>query len=167
MKTPLGFNRAAFRARPTASWGMTFVIVLRYLMALFFTGAAINKWVKEWLWTDKLLQVFRERLQEVDPESFGAWFLENVGIPHCTTLAWLVTWGETLAAIGLLLGLVTRGAAIGAMLLMFAFAIGGYYDASLIILGLMFLPFVLLPTGRWHGLDRRLHARHPQSLLFR
>jgi hypothetical protein len=52
------------------------------------------------------------------------------------------------------------------MAMMFAFAIGGYYDASLIILGLMFLPFVILPTGRWHGVDKQLHARYPQSILF-
>jgi thiosulfate dehydrogenase [quinone] large subunit len=147
--------------------GRWFVIALRYLMALFFTGAAINKWTKGWLWSDKLRQVFLERIEEVDPESFGYWFLENVGIPYWKPLAWLVTWGETFCALGLLLGLVTRGAATGAMLLMFAFAIGGYYDASLIVLGLMFLPFVLLPTGHWFGLDRWLHARYPRSIWFR
>lgn len=147
--------------------GRWFVIALRYLMALFFTGAAINKWTRDWLWSDKLRQVFLERIEEVDPESFGYWFLENVGIPYWKPLAWLVTWGETFCALGLLLGLVTRGAAVGAMLLMFAFAIGGYYDASLIVLGLMFLPFVLLPTGHWFGLDRWLHARYPRSIWFR
>ena len=39
--------------------------------------------------------------------------------------------------------------------------------ALLIVLALLFLPFVLLPTGHWHGLDRRLHARYPASPLFR
>jgi thiosulfate dehydrogenase [quinone] large subunit len=62
---------------------------------------------------------------------------------------------------------MTRGAAIGAMLMMFSFAIGGYYDASLIVLGLMFLPFVIWPTGHWLGLDARAHARYPRSWLFR
>lgn len=54
----------------------------------------------------------------------------------------------------------------GAMAMMLAFAVGGYYDASLILLSLLFLPFVILPTGRWHGLDKLLHARYPQSLFF-
>jgi hypothetical protein len=31
----------------------------------------------------------------------------------------------------------------------------------------MFLPFVIWPTGRWHGLDARMHARYPDSWLFR
>jgi hypothetical protein len=26
---------------------------------------------------------------------------------------------------------------------------------------------VVLPTGHWQGLDRRLHRRHPASMLFR
>jgi thiosulfate dehydrogenase [quinone] large subunit len=97
----------------------------------------------------------------------GAWFIEHIGLPFWQPLAWMVCWGETFVALGLLFGCVTRGAAAGAMLMMGAFAVGGYYDASLIVLALMFLPFVLLPTGHWHGLDRRLHARFPASPLFR
>jgi thiosulfate dehydrogenase [quinone] large subunit len=148
-------------------WWQWCVLALRYLMALFFVGAAINKWTHGWLWTDKLHRVFIERLGEVDPESFGAWFLEHVGIPYYGVFAALVTLGETAIALGLLFGCVTRGAAIGAMICMSGFAIGGYYDASLIVLALMFLPLVLLPTGRWLGLDRRLHARHPNSIWFK
>jgi hypothetical protein len=26
---------------------------------------------------------------------------------------------------------------------------------------------VIWPTGRWHGLDARMHARYPDSWLFR
>lgn len=79
----------------------------------------------------------------------------------------LVTAGECAVAIGLTLGLMTRTAAIGAMLLMLAFAAGAYYDASLIALALMFLPFVLLPTGHWLGVDRRLAQRYPNQIWFR
>ncbi|MEN9526106.1 MAG: hypothetical protein RLY56_57 [Pseudomonadota bacterium] len=139
---------------------------LRYLLAIFFAGAAVNKWKQGYITSDYLKSVFLQRIEEIDPESFGAWFIENIGIPHYVPLAWLVCWGETLIAAGLLFGCITRGAAVGAMAMMFAFAIGGYYDASLIILGLMFLPFVILPTGRWHGVDKQLHARYPQSILF-
>ena len=157
----LKFSLEVFRSRPWAASGMMIVIVLRYLMALFFTGAAINKWRQGYLWSDYLRQVFSNRLEEIDPESYGAWFIEHVGIPYYVPLAWLVTLAETACALGLLLGLMTRGAALGAMLLMFAFAIGGFYDASLIALALVFLPFLLLPTGRWHGLDSRMERRFP------
>jgi thiosulfate dehydrogenase [quinone] large subunit len=148
-------------------FGRGAALALRYLMALFFLGAAWNKWSKGWLWSDQLQRIFVERIGEIDPESFGAWFLENVGLPYWKPLAWYVTVGETLIAFGLLFGLMSRWAAFAAMLMMFSFAIGGYYDASLIALGLMFLPLILLPTGHWLGLDRRLHAHYPHSIWFR
>jgi thiosulfate dehydrogenase (quinone) large subunit len=47
------------------------------------------------------------------------------------------------------------------------FAIGGFYDASLIVLGGIALMFILTPSGHWMGLDRRLYARYPGNLLFR
>lgn len=147
--------------------GRVALLVLRYLLALFFIGAAVNKWRQDYLFSDRLKRIFLERLEEIDPQSAGAWSIEHIGLPFWQPLAWMVCWGETFVALGLLFGCVTRGAAAGAMLMMGAFAVGGYYDASLIVLALMFLPFVLLPTGHWHGLDRRLHARYPSSPLFR
>lgn len=147
--------------------GRIALLALRYLLALFFIGAAVNKWRQDYLFSDRLQRIFLERLEEIDPQSLGAWFIEHIGLPYWQPLAWVVCWGETFVALGLLFGCVTRGAAAGAMLMMGAFAVGGYYDASLIVLALVFLPFVLLPTGHWHGLDRRLHARYPASPLFR
>jgi uncharacterized membrane protein YphA (DoxX/SURF4 family) len=147
--------------------GRGLLLALRYLLAAFFTFAAINKWRQEYLFTDRLLRIFRERLEEIDPESFGAWFIENVGIPYYQPLAWMVCWGETFIALGLVFGFMTRSAAVGAMLFMVMLTIGGYYDASLIVLTLMFLPFVLLPTGQWHGLDRAMLRRYPGSPWFR
>ena len=148
-------------------FGRGLLLALRYLLAAFFTFGAINKWRQQYLTTDHLHTVFAERLQEIDPESFGAWFIENIGLPYYQPLAWMVCWGETLIALGLVFGFMTRGAAIGAMLFMMMLTIGGYYDASLIVLTLLFLPFVLLPTGQWHGLDRRMLQRHPGSIWFR
>jgi uncharacterized membrane protein YphA (DoxX/SURF4 family) len=147
--------------------GRGLLLALRYLLAAFFTFAAINKWRQEYLFTDRLLRIFRDRLEEIDPESFGAWFIEHVGIPYYKPLAWMVCWGETFIALGLVFGFMTRSAAVGAMLFMFMLTVGGYYDASLIVLTLMFLPFVLLPTGQWHGLDRAMLRRYPGSPWFR
>ncbi len=147
--------------------GRLSLLVLRYLLAVFFLAAAANKWQQRYITSDRLSQIFLQRLEEIDPESFGAWFIENIGLPYYQPLAWMVCWGETFIGLGLLFGFMTRSAAAGAMLMMFSFAIGGYYDASLIVLGLMFLPFVLWPTGHWHGLDARMSARFPSNGLFR
>ncbi|MEY3338274.1 MAG: hypothetical protein RL245_1266, partial [Pseudomonadota bacterium] len=70
--------------------GRIALLALRYLLAVFFLGAAINKWRQEYITTDRLSQIFMQRLEEIDPESFGAWFIENVGLPHYQPLAWLV-----------------------------------------------------------------------------
>lgn len=157
------------QAKSTARLGTGRIaaLALRYLLAVFFLGAAANKWQQNYLFSDRLFRIFTERLEEIDPESFGAWFIEHIGLPYFQPLAWLVCWGETFIGLGLLLGCMTRSAAAGAMLMMFSFAIGGYYDASLIVLALMFLPFVIWPTGQWHGLDKLLNKRFPQSWLFR
>jgi thiosulfate dehydrogenase [quinone] large subunit len=147
--------------------GRGFVLTLRYLMTLFFASAATNKWRQEYLFSDKLRRVFVGRLDELDPEKFAAWFIENVGIPHYEVFAWMVCWGETFIALGLMFGFMTRGAAIGAMLMFVSFQLGGFGDASLLALALMFLPFALLPTGHWFGLDRYMHAKYPNSIWFR
>lgn len=143
------------------------LVALRLLMAVFFVSAAINKWKQSYITSDRLQRIFLERLEEIDPESFGAWFLEHVGIPYYQPFAWLVCWGETFIGLGLLFGFMTRGAAAGAMLMMLSFAMGGYYDASLIVLTLMFLPLVWWPAGHHAGLDGRWNQRYPQSILFR
>lgn len=143
------------------STGRIALLGFRYLLAIFFLSAAINKWQQNYLFSDKLFRVFTERLAEIDPESIGALFLEHIGIPYWQPLAWYVCLGETLIAIGLILGLLTRLSSVAAMLMMLSFAIGGYYDASLIILTLMFLPFAIFRTGLWFGLDRRFNQKTP------
>jgi thiosulfate dehydrogenase [quinone] large subunit len=148
-------------------FGRGLVLALRYLVAVFFTFAAINKWRENYLFSDKLHRVLSARLQEIDPESFGAWFIENLGLPYYQPMAWMVCWGETFIALGLLFGFMTRWAALGAVAFNLMLTIGGYYDASLIVLTLMYLPVVFLPTGQWFGLDRRMLQRHPGSIWFR
>jgi thiosulfate dehydrogenase [quinone] large subunit len=143
------------------------LVTLRLLMAVFFVGAAVNKWKQSYITSNCLQRIFLERLEEIEPESFGAWFLEHVGIPYYQPFAWLVCWGETFIGLGLLMGFMTRGAAVGAMLMILSFAVGGYYDASLIALTLMFLPLVWWPAGHHAGLDGFLHRRYPPSILFR
>ncbi len=139
--------------------GRTPVLFLRYLMALFFGIAVINKIFRQgWLYTDFLKTAFIGRLEEIDPLSFGALFIENFALPLWLLIAWIVTGGELMVAIGLAIGWRTRLAALGGLFFIVMFAIGGYYDASLIVLGLFFLIVFAFPTGRWVGLDKRRYA---------
>lgn len=148
--------------------GAVLVLVLRYLFGLFFLLAGLNKVrVPEYLFGNDLERIFTERLAELDPASFGHAFLENFGIPWHLPIAWVVTWGELAAGVGLLLGFATRASALLAIWLMFMFGIGGYYDASLIALSAIGALSVVFPTGHWLGMDREMHRRHPQSPWFR
>ncbi len=161
------FRFADIRRAPGRTVGIAVVLLLRYLMALFFLGSSINKLSKGWLWSDYARTVFQSRLAELDPATFGAKFLSQFAIPWYPLIAWIVTLSVITVTISLALGLATRWGAALAVWLMVMFAIGGYYDASLLPLWAIAALFVIFPTGRWFGLDRRLHARHPASPWFR
>jgi len=159
------WSLAGFRARPVRMTGIVLVLVLRYLYVVFFFGAGINK--LPWLVSDKARQVFTARLAEIEPDSFAAGFLQNFAIPLYVPVSWVVAVGEFAVAVSLCLGLATRFGGALAIWLMVMFAIGGYYDASLLALWLIAALFVVFPTGHWLGMDRKLHARHPGSPWFR
>lgn len=156
-----------FRTAPLRALGISVVLLLRYAMALFFLGSCINKLTQGWLWSDYGRQVFEQRLAEIDPASFGALFLSRFAIPFYVPVAWVFVATTLIVTVSFSLGLVTRVGGIAAFWLMTMIAIGGYYDASLLPLWLIAVLMILLPTGHWFGLDRRFHARHPASPLFR
>lgn len=161
------FRLGLFRTAPIRALGISFVLLLRYLMALFFLGSSVNKLSQGWLWSDYARGVFESRLPELDPASFGAKFLASFAIPWYVPVAWVVTVTVIAVTLSLALGLATRIGGALAVWLMIMFAIGGYYDASLIPLWLIAALFIVLPTGHWFGLDRGLHARYPTSPWFR
>jgi thiosulfate dehydrogenase (quinone) large subunit len=152
---------------PARTLGIAVVLLLRYLMALFFLGSSYNKISRGWLWSDAARGIFESRLAEIDGSTFSAKFLSTFAIPWYPLVAWVVTLGVVAVTISLALGLATRIGAALAVWLMVMFAVGGYYDASLIPLWLIAALFVVFPTGQWFGLDRRFHARYPASPWFR
>ena len=155
------------RSIPLRGSGIGRVLLLRFLFGIFFLGGAVNKFQRNYMFGDYPLDLFTKRLTEIDPASFPAMYLEKFIIPNYHLIGWVVTWGELAVAVGMLLGLGTRTAGLIAIFLMVNFSLGGYHDASLIVLNLIALVFVVLPTGHWRGLDRGLHARHPDSIWFR
>ena len=161
------FRFSDFRTAPLRALGVFLVLVLRYLLALFFLGSTLNKLVKGWLWSDAGAKIFEARLAEIDPESFSGLFLSKFAIPFHIPVAWVFVITTISVTVSMTLGLMTRLGGVLAFWLMVMIAIGGYYDASLIPLWLIAALFIVLPTGRWFGLDRRLHARYPDSPWFR
>ncbi|MCC5870226.1 MAG: DoxX family protein [Gammaproteobacteria bacterium] len=158
---------ASFRTHPMRSLGIVLVLFNRWVFGLFYIFAAINKFRGGYLFTDKLRATLQARVPELPPDSFAVTYIESFIIPLYVPISWLIAWGELAAGVGLLLGLCTRWAAAFALFFIVNFAIGGFYDASLIVLGAIAVLFIVTPSGRWMGLDRRLHARYPGSIWFR
>jgi thiosulfate dehydrogenase (quinone) large subunit len=161
------FHFSDFRTAPLRTLGKFLVLVLRYLLALFFLGSTLNKLVKGWLWSDAGAQTFEARLAEIDPNSFSGLFLSKFAIPFHIPVSWVFVITTITVTVTMTLGLATRLGGVLAFWLMVMIAIGGYYDASLIPLWLIAALFIVFPTGRWFGLDRRYHARYPASPWFR
>lgn len=102
--------------------GIVLLLVLRYLVGLYHFFAGLNKLRQGWLWSDKLHQVFTERLTDLDPETIEAAFLQNFGIPMSMPIAWVVTIVEFAVATSLFLGYRTRAGAL--MIVVFPTATG-------------------------------------------
>lgn len=161
------WSRSWISAHPVRFAGIILHLLFRTLFAVFWLVAGINKIVNGWLASDLLKQAFLNRLTEMPPDAFASVFLQNFAIPLHVLLAWIITWGELYSAVGLLLGFTTRLSAAVSLFLLLGFAIGGYYDASLIPFFLLVAAFLWWPSGLWLGLDRPLARRYPQSRWFR
>jgi len=138
----------------TRAFGRWTLIVLRTLFGLFWLFAGINKLRGRWLTTDKLEQIYLQRLTELEPGTLQAGYLELFALPLYRPIAWILTIAEFSVALGLLLGFKTRWAAGIALFILFNLSIGGYYDASLLPFFVLAIIFVWKPTGEWFGLDQ-------------
>ena len=143
------------------------LVILRLLFGLFWLLAGINKVNDEWMTSPILENIFLQRLTELPPDSFAVFYLTNFAIPFYQPIGWFITIGEIYSAIGLLIGLTTRSSALVSLFILFNFAIGGYYDASLLPFFILVLLFIKYPTGQWFGLDAILNRRFPNNRIFR
>ncbi|HEY8258571.1 MAG TPA: DoxX family protein [Gemmatimonadales bacterium] len=98
-------------------------------------------------------------------------FVNDVLLPHVSVFATLVSWGEVLTGVALVLGIATRFAAAAAllMLLNYLFAKGAWFwtpssnDAAYIAISLALL---IGAAGRTLGVDEFLAKRWPRCSLW-
>lgn len=161
------WKRAWIKDHPVRFWGILVHLLFRTLFAVFWLFGGINKVVNDWMTSDYLREVFLERLTEMPPDAFASLFLQNFAIPLYGLVAWVITLGELYSAVGLLLGLTTRIAAGVSLFILCGFAVGGYYDASLIPFFILAAAFLWWPSGLWLGFDRPLARKYPGQRWFR
>jgi thiosulfate dehydrogenase [quinone] large subunit len=156
----------SLRRSPGRFLGIALAVFLRLFYGLFFFQAGLNKVLSKWDGA-YITEVFTQRLTELNPESFASLYIENFAMHLTGVIAFVITWGEFVSGAGLLLGLVTRWSAFLALFILINIAIGGYYDASLLPFFAINIAACIWPLGQKFGLDRFLHRRYPDSILFR
>lgn len=167
---------------PARAGGDPWLAVVRIALGLWFVKAAVTKlgvvWAAGWLplpGANARFSAFQpKRIAEwaANPEVFGWYraFLEQVVLPNAQLFAHLQTVGETMAGIGLILGLFTPFSAGLALFLTVNYALAtwwqGFCQQGFHFLLIVCLVAVLFgDAGRRIGLDGLRKARRPALAL--
>jgi len=177
--TDFQWKRTYLSTHKLQASGIIAVLVLRYLYTLLFIYGFVHKIIHGWMWSDILTRHFTQRLHELlattaSPGSIEAaiamWqasYLQHFALPLVMPIAWIVTIGELIIGVALLLGVTTRINAVFGLIMLLNFAAGGYYNETIPPLVTISILLIVLPTGHWLGLDRSLNRKYPDSLWFR
>jgi thiosulfate dehydrogenase (quinone) large subunit len=157
--------------------------VLRIVVGLYFVKSLVTKMTLVMLggvlpipmvsdrWLDVMPKIVTRQASE-NPLLFYKQFLEGTVLPNSSTFAQLTAWGETVAGIGLTLGLLTGVASIVGLILVVNYGLAtqwmspGQQGFHLVLFFLM-LTFFFARAGRTWGLDAWLAGRNPRSFLAR
>lgn len=89
-----------------------------------------------------------------DVQGWYAVFLKDVVLPHAAFWSVLVSYGEVLVGLGLILGLLTGIAAFFGTVMSASYLLGGTVSINPILLGLASMLVLAWKTAGWWGLDR-------------
>ena len=144
--------------KSTHLWPIT---VLRVYTGIFFLYYGFGK-----LRRDNFAEGMAEYIQSKLEDSFGFFqpFLESVVLPNPNLFGFLVSWGEFLVGIALIIGLATRYAAVAGAFMVTAFWFmkgegildSGNHD---IIWLVIFIVLAGVHAGRLHSVDQKLADR--------
>ena len=141
------------------------LVLLRMYLGVVFLLAALPKLEQDF--TPRLVG-FLQHVALEKGHSFYQEFVREIVLPNAPVFAALVTWGELLAGLTLILGLLTRFSAVVTLLLAtnYMFAKGHWFwtsssnDAAFVAVSLALL---IGAAGRTLGLDAFLARRWPRS----
>jgi len=141
------------------------LVFLRIYLGVVFLVAALPKLEQDF--TPGLVG-FLQRVALQKGHPFYQEFVREVVLPNAPVFATLVTWGELLAGLTLIVGLLTRLSAVVTLLLAlnYMFAKGAWFwtpssnDAAFVAISLALL---IGAAGRTLGLDAFLARRWPRA----
>jgi thiosulfate dehydrogenase (quinone) large subunit len=171
--------QAAVTMNHPADW----LAVLRIVVGLYFVKSLVTKMSFVMLggilplpavserWLTVMPKIVAKQASE-NPLAFYKQFLEGTVLTHSNIFAQLTAWGETVAGIGLTLGLLTGVASLVGLVLVINYGLAtqwmspGQQGFHLILFFLM-LAFFFARAGRKWGIDGWLARRRPRSILTR
>lgn len=87
-------------------------------------------------------------------QSWYATFLQGAVLPHVATWSYVISWGEFLVGIALILGIFTGVAALFGGFMNMNYLLAGTVSTNPILLLIAFLLVLAWKTAGWWGLDR-------------
>jgi len=157
--------------------------LLRIVVGLYFVKSLITKMSFVMLggilpvpavserWLSVMPKIVARQASD-NPLSFYKQFLEGTVLPHSSIFAQLTAWGETVAGLGLTLGILTGLASIVGLVLVINYGLAtqwmspGQQGFHLVLFFLM-LAFFFARAGRRWGFDGWWARRRPASVLTR
>lgn len=90
-----------------------------------------------------------------DVSQVYAWFIENIALPHATTFSYLVSYGELLVGIAILLGFLVGISSFFGVTMNFNYLFAGTVSMNpYMVIAQVFLILAWRVSG-WYGLDRK------------
>lgn len=141
---------------------------LRVLVGVMLVLAGYHKFLDGWLHGTALLIILDGWIRDHKSYHFIVPVVETARA-HPKIFGALVTMGETVVGVAMVLGLFTRFFAILGTLIFFTFAFASgerlVPPGTAMLMGAIFFTFLFAPPGRVLGLDHALRARLPSWLV--
>ena len=146
------------------AWAM---VLLRVFVGVSFLEAGISKW--GWLGSSGLARQLLQWTTGSHPATLSSYIsiLRQFVLPHAQVFTYLLVFGEILVGGCLILGFLTRAAALPALLmsmnsLLATWNLGTEWQTLNEAFLVMEITLLLTGAGRFCGLDVTLARKHPQ-----
>jgi thiosulfate dehydrogenase (quinone) large subunit len=144
------------------------LLPLRLLVGVMLAMSGYKKFTSGWLHGDALLKTLNGWIDAGRTYHFFLPVIETARA-HPKIFGTLVTTGELVIGVALVLGLLTRLFSFLGALMLFSYAFGGGQGLSppgdAILLGAILATFVLAPPGRAFGVDQTMRGRLPGWMI--
>lgn len=94
-----------------------------------------------------------------DVQNWYAWFIQNVAMPNARVFSYIISFGEFLAGVGLILGFFTVPALIAAALMNLNYLLAGTVSTNPMLLALEIILLFIGPPVWFFGLDQIVWPR--------